>query len=84
MTTVGYGDIAPVTVLGKLIASVVMISGYAIIAVPTGIVAAEIVHTPRQSITTQVCPECLCEGHDKDAVYCKRCATELNPGSAVD
>ena len=78
MTTVGYGDIAPVTPLGQTIASFIMILGYGIIAVPTGIVSAEMVQLKKHEITTQVCPHCLKEGHDADAVYCKYCSAKLN------
>jgi voltage-gated potassium channel len=74
MTTVGYGDIAPQTALGQMLASIIMIMGYGIIAVPTGIVSAEMIQMKREeTITTQVCPHCLREGHDHDAVYCKYC-----------
>lgn len=79
MTTVGYGDIAPQTPLGQTIASVIMIMGYGIIAVPTGIVTAEIIQLKgSQKITAQVCPHCLKEGHDPDATYCKYCSGKLN------
>ena len=79
MTTVGYGDIAPVTVAGKVLASIVMILGYSIIAVPTGIVTAEIVEgaASARRITTRTCPNCLSEGHDTDATFCKNCASPL-------
>ncbi len=79
MTTVGYGDMAPVTVSGKVLASIVMILGYSIIAVPTGIVTAEIVEGAAASrrITTRSCSNCLSEGHDRDATYCKDCAALL-------
>jgi voltage-gated potassium channel len=79
MTTVGYGDMAPATVSGKVLASIVMILGYSIIAVPTGIVTAEIVEGAAASrrITTRSCPGCLSEGHDRDAAYCKDCAAPL-------
>ena len=77
LTTVGYGDISPQTPLGQLIASIVMIMGYAIIAVPTGIVSVEIASAARKQITTQVCPYCLAEGHDKDASHCKYCGSKL-------
>ncbi|MBE0551523.1 MAG: ion transporter [Ignavibacterium sp.] len=77
LTTVGYGDIAPQTPIGQILASFVMILGYAIIAVPTGIVTVEIAEASRKSLTTQVCPECLKEGHDKDAVHCKYCGVKL-------
>jgi voltage-gated potassium channel len=79
MTTVGYGDIAPQTTLGQTLASIIMILGYGIIAVPTGIVSSEMMSLKkRERITTQVCPHCLKEGHDNDAVYCKFCGGELN------
>jgi voltage-gated potassium channel len=79
MTTVGYGDIAPQTALGQTLASFIMILGYGIIAVPTGIVSAEMVFQKhKETITTQVCPHCLKEGHDADAIYCKFCGGSLN------
>jgi len=76
MTTVGYGDVAPQTLVGKTLAAMVMILGYSIIAVPTGIVTAEIVESAAASrkITTRSCPGCLSEGHDRDAIYCNQCA----------
>ena len=79
MTTVGYGDIAPQTSLGQAIASIIMIMGYGIIAVPTGIVSSEMISMKKdQQITTQVCPHCLKEGHDIDAIHCKYCGGKLN------
>ena len=76
LTTVGYGDIAPQTVLGQTLASLIMIIGYAIIAVPTGIVGAQLAKTtPRTN--TQSCPQCSLEGHDNDAKYCKYCGGKL-------
>lgn len=78
LTTVGYGDIAPATTIGRFIASFVMILGYGIIAVPTGIVTAEFAIGSKKRITTQVCPDCLFEGHDGDAKYCKNCGGKLN------
>ncbi|WP_321368728.1 ion transporter [uncultured Desulfuromusa sp.] len=77
MTTVGYGDISPQTSLGQAIASLVMILGYGIIAIPTGIVTAEL--TFKKNISTQVCPECSAEGHDVNAKHCKFCGAELHP-----
>jgi voltage-gated potassium channel len=78
ITTVGYGDLSPKTPLGKALASVVMILGYAIIAVPTGIVTAELSKAAnKQSVSNQSCPSCSAEGHDSDAVYCKYCAATL-------
>ena len=79
MTTVGYGDIAPITVPGKLLASVVMIVGYAIIAVPTGIVASEMTGQMKTRITTRHCHHCVREGHDGDARFCKYCGGSLDP-----
>jgi voltage-gated potassium channel len=78
LTTVGYGDIAPNTALGQTIASFAMILGYAIIAVPTGIVTAEFSRQHVRRISTQVCQECLHEGHDPDAVFCKACGSKIH------
>ena len=77
MTTVGYGDISPETPLGQLLASFVMIAGYAIIAVPTGIVTAEMIKSTGKA-NTQVCPHCLHDKHEHDAVFCKKCGGKLN------
>ena len=79
MTTVGYGDIAPSSIAGQVLAAAVMILGYAIIAVPTGIVSAELVQSVRRPVTTRVCSECLSEGHELTAAYCKDCGAAL-PG----
>lgn len=79
LTTVGYGDIAPITPFGQTLAAVVMIMGYAVIAVPTGIISAEIIKEMRdENITTQACPSCMKEGHEIDALYCKHCGHKLN------
>lgn len=78
ITTVGFGDIVPQTILGQTIASFLMIMGYAIIAVPTGIVTVEL-SKQNEKITTQSCPSCSLEGHDIDAEFCKYCGSELNP-----
>jgi len=77
MTTVGYGDIAPATVPGKMLASLVMIIGYGILAVPTGIVTAELVRPLKAAVSTQACPSCSAEGHDPDARFCKYCGDAL-------
>lgn len=77
LTTVGYGDITPQTVPGQLLASVIMIIGYAIIAVPTGIVTAEMMHSRKAPQNTQSCPSCSKEGHDDDAKHCKHCGHPL-------
>lgn len=79
MTTVGYGDIAPHTAVGQTLASLIMILGYGILAVPTGIVSAEIFELKsKEKLTTQVCPACLKDGHDADARHCKFCGVNLN------
>lgn len=77
LTTVGYGDISPKTGAGQALAAVIMILGYSIIAVPTGIVSVEIAKVKEQQVTTQVCPQCSAEGHDSDAVFCKYCGAKL-------
>ena len=84
LTTVGYGDVAPATVLGKVLASMVMILGYGVIAVPTGIVTVEMARAGLRSggLSTQACPQCAAEGHDVDALYCRRCGAEMNPEDA--
>ena len=76
MTTVGYGDLAPRTPLGQLLAAVLMILGYAIIAVPTGIVSVELARSSR-GVSRQACPGCGAEGHDEDATHCKYCGASL-------
>jgi voltage-gated potassium channel len=77
LTTVGYGDLYPRTDIGRFLASFVMITGYGIIAVPTGIVTAELTVAMRKPISTQACPHCSAEGHDVDAVHCKYCGSKL-------
>lgn len=78
LTTVGYGDLSPKTSLGKLFASIVMILGYGFIAVPTGIITVEMSKVMQnQRDHTQVCPNCLAEGHDSDAIHCKYCGAAL-------
>ena len=79
MTTVGFGDIAPATTVGRLLASLLMLLGYGIIAIPTGIVTSEIVlaHLTGRKVSSQACPSCSAEGHDVDAVHCKFCGHAL-------
>ncbi len=77
MTTVGYGDIAPTTTAGQMLAAVAMIIGYSIIVVPTGIFSAELVVARQREVTTRACPGCGAEGHEPDAVHCKRCGDRL-------
>ena len=77
LTTVGYGNVVPVTVIGKIIAAAIMLLGYGIIAVPTGIVTAGIMKT-KKNISTQACINCSKEGHDVDALYCKYCGATVS------
>lgn len=77
LTTVGYGDITPHTPLGQLISAMVMISGYAIIAVPTGIYAAEIGEMMRVQKESVACVGCGKSGHEQDAVFCRKCGEKL-------
>ena len=77
LTTVGYGDIAPQTVIGQTIASMVMILGYGIIAVPTGIVTSEMASQKKETTNTKACSSCSREGHDDDAKHCKYCGELL-------
>lgn len=85
LTTVGFGDITPLTPVGQTLAALVMVTGYGIIAVPTGIVTAELVHASRSLAGQRLCPRCGRPGHDPDATHCKWCGTELSgtssPGS---
>ena len=76
-STVGYGDIAPATPLGKMLASVVMLMGYGILAVPTGIVTVELQKAARAPVSAQACPACGRDGHDSDAVHCKYCGAAI-------
>lgn len=80
LTTVGFGDIAPQTPLGQLIASVIMILGYSIIAIPTGIVSSEMTKSDNENKdhNTQSCPTCLKEKHKDNATFCYNCGSVLN------
>jgi voltage-gated potassium channel len=81
LTTVGYGDIAPHTPLGQFIASIIMILGYGIIAIPTGIVTSEMTKHEKNNLdfNTQSCPTCLKENHKDKAEFCYNCGSVLNP-----
>lgn len=83
MTTVGFGDITPKTDLGRLIASAMMLLGWGTLAVPTGIVTAEMTYARRAAVTTRTCHECLTEGHMPDANFCRHCGAKL-PDYAQD
>jgi len=78
LTTVGFGDITPQTPLGQFLSTIVMIMGYGIIAVPTGIVSVEMANAFRE-VSSQACQQCSAEGHPPGAKYCKDCGAELNP-----
>jgi len=79
VTTVGYGDISPQTPLGQMLAAALMVIGWGIIAVPSGIFSAELVEAGRGGVepTTQACPSCSAEGHDSDARFCKYCGARM-------
>lgn len=77
LTTVGFGDVTPVTPLGKAVASVVMLLGYAIIAVPTGIIGAEIARTAKPDASGRGCPDCGVDGHSDKAQFCRMCGANL-------
>ncbi|NBB96278.1 MAG: ion transporter [Planctomycetes bacterium] len=77
LTTVGYGDISPQTPLGQTLAAAIMILGYSIIAIPTGIVSVEFSRAFEPEVSTQVCPSCAAEGHAPGADYCNRCGVKL-------
>jgi voltage-gated potassium channel len=82
LTTVGYGDIIPQTMVGKTLAAAVMVLGYSIIAVPTGIVTAEIVEAAVAARGhTRTCPECGSGGHEDSARFCKDCGVHLRPSA---
>jgi len=78
LTTVGYGDIAPHTPIGQLIASVIMILGYGIIAIPTGIVSSEMIKTDQVQTNTQFCKNCATENHNDNAEFCYHCGSKIN------
>ena len=77
ITTVGYGDISPQTPLGQALAACLMIIGYSIIAVPTGIITAELGLSEKRPVSTKKCPSCGLTQHDGDAIFCKKCGTKL-------
>ncbi|MEM9997884.1 MAG: ion transporter, partial [Bacteroidota bacterium] len=83
LTTVGYGDIAPQTTLGQIITTFIVILGYGIIAVPTGIVTTELTNVMAEARRSSFCPACGCADHDTDAAFCKRCGTEIRTAGGV-
>ncbi len=80
LTTVGYGDVIPLTPLGRLLSAIVMILGYGIIAVPTGIVTTELARASRPVVPSRPCEHCGFAAHDLDAAYCKHCGGRLPDG----
>ena len=84
LTTVGYGDISPKTNVGQAVAAVVMLLGYSIIAVPTGIVTFELTHLKDEKSVKKVCRQCHRDDHDQDAEYCKFCGKLLPPQGPGD
>lgn len=82
MTTVGFGDIVPITFGGKVLSAILILVGYSLIIVPTGFVSAEVIDARKRKqlekkVTAISCPSCITEGHDEDAVYCKYCGEKL-------
>jgi voltage-gated potassium channel len=77
LTTVGFGDIVPTTALGQVIAALVMITGYSIIAVPTGIFTAELANAMRGEKLNHECPGCSKELHEPESAFCSRCGSAL-------
>ena len=77
ITTVGYGDITPHTVIGQIISTMAMLTGYSIIAIPTGIITAELANEMRREKSVAPCPNCMKAGHDVDALHCKWCGANL-------
>jgi voltage-gated potassium channel len=77
VTTVGYGDIVPQTALGQLVAAMAMVTSYAIIAIPTGILSAELIQESLRSSSNKQCLSCKKYGHEKDAKHCKNCGVKL-------
>ncbi len=84
ITTVGYGDVVPVTVMGRAVSAVGMLTGYAIIAVPTGIITAELASEITRDRSARNCRQCNRSGHDANAVYCKHCGAHLTHEEAID
>lgn len=77
MTTVGFGDITPKTDFGRFITSIMMLMGWGTLAVPTGIVTAELASSRTEQITTRTCKECMSEGHGATDQYCRHCGAKL-------
>ena len=83
MTTVGYGDVSPVTALGRFLASCVMVLGYGVIAVPVGIVSTDVAHTVEAFRKRMTCPACQARGHMADSHFCRLCGSSLESRPAA-
>ena len=77
VTTVGYGDVVPMSPLGRAIAALAMVTSYAIIAIPTGILSAELMQENQRQTDLRQCSHCKQHRHDRDAIHCKHCGAEL-------
>jgi len=78
LTTVGYGDVTPLTPTGKMVAAMIMVTGYGIIAVPMGIYFSEFTQASKRRKNKRACPSCKLKGHEADAVHCRACGTRLD------
>ncbi|MCS2147503.1 ion transporter [Scandinavium manionii] len=79
-TTVGYGDIAPHTGVGRFVASLLILIGYSVIAIPTGLITTHMSNEYQNRRSTRICPKCRHTGHEKNANYCSTCGTSLPEG----
>lgn len=79
VTTVGYGDIVPQTTLGRSVAAMAMVTSYAIIAIPTGILSAELIQESQRMRSAVMCHACRRRGHERDAMHCRHCGAKLPP-----
>jgi voltage-gated potassium channel len=85
LTTVGYGDITPITPIGQFVSVMIMLTGYSIIALPLGIFSAEVIRALREErYSDEACPGCGEHRHERDARYCKYCGTWLNEETAPE
>jgi voltage-gated potassium channel len=83
VSTVGYGDISPVTPFGQFVASFLILIGYGIIAVPTGIYSAELMSRLKSQSDGRACEQCGITGHDRDAKFCRGCGAELSENDTL-
>jgi len=83
VTTVGYGDITPHSVAGRFVASVLILIGYSVIAIPTGILTAQMSNELQQKKRARCCPRCHLQDHNAEAHYCMRCGERLPPSEKI-